>query len=181
MLITGCIWGVKLSMEIQISNKIICQDVPQDLLAELKSKLSFTNPKHLENDRLGYSNWNVPRILKYYEMDNGNITLPRGFIRQLLSLCGQYNVNYQISDNRRTLDSVNFAFNGKLRPFQEIACKRCPIPWLWHTERTHRQRKDGYGVISHIGTQTACINYRSHKGTLESVDWPDRDLLTDPC
>lgn len=111
-------------MEIIISNKITVIDPPSDLTRELKSRLSFPNPKFLENDRLGYSNWNVPRILKYYaELDNGDITAPRGYMRQLIGLCRREDVLFHIEDNRRTLDSVNLAFNGTLRPFQEIACK----------------------------------------------------------
>jgi len=110
-------------MKIVINNKITLSDGPQDLLTELKSRLSFLNPKFEENEKRGYSNWETPQILKFYEINNGNLTLPRGFIRKLLSLCKRYNVNYQISDNRRSLDNVKFKFHGKLRPFQEIACK----------------------------------------------------------
>ena len=69
-------------MEITIDNKINCQNVPETLQAELKGRLSFQNPKFLKNARLNYSNWNVPRILKYYEVsDNGDLILPRGYAR----------------------------------------------------------------------------------------------------
>ena len=37
-------------------NKIICENVPQDLLTELKNRLSFVNPKWIENDKRGF--WN---------------------------------------------------------------------------------------------------------------------------
>jgi len=111
-------------MQIIINSKISCENVPQDLMIELKNRLSFQNPKWIENARLNYSNWNVPRILNFYRtLDNGILTLPRGYIRQLISLCRRYDVKYEMIDARRVLDSVQFNFKGKLRPFQEIACK----------------------------------------------------------
>jgi len=109
-------------MEITINNKIIIQNAPKVLMAQLKSKLSFINPKWVENDRMGYWNGNTARMLKSYRViDNGKITLPRGFIRQLISLCRQYNVNYEITDNRRVLPEVSFPFRAELRPYQEDA------------------------------------------------------------
>ena len=114
--------GFYLSMKITINNKISIKDVPQDLMAELKGRLAFTNPAWVQNDKRGYSNWQTPRVLKFYEvLGNGDITLPRGYIRQLIGLCRQYNVNYEITDSRSTLDSVKFQFHGKLRDYQEKA------------------------------------------------------------
>jgi superfamily II DNA or RNA helicase len=110
-------------MKIVISDKLLLQDVPQNLIAELKDRLSFVNPKYLELQKHGYWTGETPRMLRFYETGNGSLIIPRGFIRQLLSLCRRFNVNYQISDSRRVLDNVKFAFNGQLRPFQEVACK----------------------------------------------------------
>ncbi len=91
-------------------------------MAELKGRLSFVNPKFLENARLNYSNWNVPRVLKFYEVSgNDKTTLPRGFMRQLIGLCRQYNVNYGLQDSRRVLPEVSFSFRAELRPYQEDA------------------------------------------------------------
>ena len=71
-------------MKIVINNKITLSGGPQDLLTELKSRLSFLNPKFEENEKRGYSNWKTPRTLKFYdELVNGELELPRGFIRQL--------------------------------------------------------------------------------------------------
>ena len=115
--------GFCLSMKIQINNRILCRDVPLELLKELKGRLSFVNPKWLENDKRGFWNGETAHTLKFYEIDNGTLIIPRGFMRQLLSLCKRLGVNYTLIDDRRTLDSVNFTFHGTLRPFQEIACK----------------------------------------------------------
>jgi len=108
-------------LEIIINNKITLSDIPKDLMAEIKAKLSFQNPKFLENTRLNYSTWNVPRILKYYEMDNGTLTLPRGYMRQLIGLCRREDVPFHIEDARRVLPEVSFSFMAELRPYQENA------------------------------------------------------------
>ena len=106
-------------MEITISNRIKVHNVPQDLMAELKNRLSFTNPAWIENDRRGYWNGKTARVLRFYDvLDNGTLVIPRGFAAQLLSLSRKYNANYQITDSRRTLDNVDFNFNGTLRRYQ---------------------------------------------------------------
>jgi len=111
-------------MKILIDSRILCRDVPLELLKELKGRLSFINPAWIQNDKRGYWNGKTPRMLKFYEQsDNGSLVIPRGFAAQLLALCKKYNVNYELQDSRRTLDNVKLAFNGTLRPFQEIACK----------------------------------------------------------
>ena len=71
-------------MKIVISNRLVLQDVPLELLEILKDRLSFTNPRWEENEKRGYSNWKTPQTLKFYdELVNGELELPRGFIRQL--------------------------------------------------------------------------------------------------
>ena len=111
-------------MKIQIEIKITIQDGPEDLRAELKSRLSFTNPKWIENDKRGYWNGKTPQVLKFYEMSHDDsLVIPRGFIKQLLSLCKRHEVQYDLEDRRRTLPEVDFSFRGELRPFQQEAVK----------------------------------------------------------
>ena len=109
-------------MKIVINNKITLKDMPLELSEELKGRLSFINPKWIENDRMGYWNGETPRTLKFYEVtDNGSLVIPRGFIRQLLSLCRREDVTFHIEDAMRVLPDVSFSFEGKLRPYQESA------------------------------------------------------------
>ena len=110
-------------MKLTINNKITCQDIPQGLMAEIKNRLNFVNPKWEENEKRGFWQGKTPRILRFYEIDNDNISVPRGFIRQLLSLCRREDVTFHIEDNRRTLPEVDFQFQGTLRPFQEQAVR----------------------------------------------------------
>ena len=111
-------------MEIIISNRLVLQDVPFGLLEVLKERLSFINPKWIENNRRGYWNGDTQYTLEFYdELAGGSLVIPRGFIRQLISLCKRHGVQYSIEDRRRTLAVVDFTFRGELRPYQEEAVR----------------------------------------------------------
>ena len=110
-------------MEITISNKVILQDVPTELKRELTDRLTFTNPKWLENNRMGRWNGKTPKYLSCYEQTQGGLLIPRGYTRQLMGLCKRDGLQYDIDDQRRVLPEVEFKFQGQLRPFQEIAVK----------------------------------------------------------
>jgi len=88
----------------------------------LIDKLRFTNPKWLENDRLGRWNRGTPRELRFFDRIRGDgLWIPRGYIRHLLLLCRRQGVKYQIVDQRRNLPPVDFKFLGRLKPFQQKA------------------------------------------------------------
>ena len=111
-------------MKIKITNILKIENVPEDLLSELKERLTFANPKWLENQKRGYWNGQTSRMLRFYdELDGGEVELPRGFIRQLLSLYRREDVTFHIEDARRTLPEVDFTFGGELRSFQREAVK----------------------------------------------------------
>ncbi|MBT3368700.1 MAG: DEAD/DEAH box helicase family protein, partial [Nitrospina sp.] len=109
-------------MIINISNNLTLSDIPRSMKTEIKSRLSFENPAYLEARKMGRWLGKTPRFLQFFtESDDGDLTIPRGFARKLLSLCREKNVKYTVEDLRRSLPEVDFRFNGKLRPFQEKA------------------------------------------------------------
>ncbi len=112
-------------LNITIKNNLRLSGIPQVLRETLIEKLKFPNPKWIENHRMGRWNRGVPRELRYYDkIRGGGLWIPRGYIRQLISLCRRYRVNYRINDQRRSLPSVDFSFKGQLRPFQQEAVNR---------------------------------------------------------
>lgn len=110
-------------MNITISNNLILESIPDLLFKELETRLSFENPKWIENQKMDRWQGNTPQFLTFYQQDlDGNLIIhPRGFSRQLLKICKRLHVNYKILDNRRTLPEVGFNFQGTLKPFQEQA------------------------------------------------------------
>jgi len=110
-------------LRITISNKILLHGLPEASERELTGRLTFQNPKWLENDRMGRWNGDTPETLTCYECTRDGLIIPRGFTRQLLLLCKRHGVRYHLEDRRRTLAAVEFTFKGKLRPFQNEAVR----------------------------------------------------------
>lgn len=109
-------------MIIVVGNKAFLEDPPPVLREELAERLTFPNPKWVENERLGYWNGQTSRLLRFYDMDDaGRLVIPRGFMRQLLFLCKRHGIQFQIRDRRRSLPDVALSFRGQLRPFQQKA------------------------------------------------------------
>ena len=95
---------------------------PAPLLEILVKRFQLSNPKWLENERMGRWNRGTKKILQYYQrFGKHGIILPRGYARQLLYLLKKENLAYQIKDRRRLMPAVDFTFNGSLKPFQSSA------------------------------------------------------------
>ena len=88
---------------------------------ELRDRLTFANPLWVENDRRGFSNWNIPRELCYLETAGDRLIVPRGFTRQLCEMLRACKVQFRIEDRRQVLPPVHFAFTGTLRDYQQQA------------------------------------------------------------
>jgi superfamily II DNA or RNA helicase len=84
--------------------------------------LTFPNPKWMENERMGRWNRGTPKMLKFFDkVRGGGLWIPRGYMRQLLLLCMREGIPYEIDDQRRTLNPIDFQFDGRLKPFQQKA------------------------------------------------------------
>jgi len=70
---------------------------------------------------MGRWNRNVPKLLRFFYRHKETLWIPRGYLRQLIMMCRQYNISYHIEDLRRKLPSVNFLFQGELKSFQKEA------------------------------------------------------------
>ncbi len=109
-------------LKIILTNNLRLSNIPPEIRQILMEKLSFPNPKWMENERMGRWNRGTPRVLRFFDKIRGNgLWIPRGYMRQLLLLCRRYGVKYQIEDQRRTLEPVEFNFIGSLKPFQQEA------------------------------------------------------------
>jgi superfamily II DNA or RNA helicase len=107
---------------IRIRNKISVEACPQSFESNLRARLTIDNPVWLENDRMGRWNGDTPPELRFYGYNSdGALLVPRGFIRQLLSMCKANGLKPQVVDLTRELEPVDFAFNGELRPYQSEA------------------------------------------------------------
>lgn len=54
-------------MKLTVTNKIMIHGAPEKFKAAVKERLTFVNPKWIENDKRGYWNCETPKHLKCYE------------------------------------------------------------------------------------------------------------------
>ena len=108
-------------IQIRVQNQIQllpADELPPEVLDSIRLRLSFTNPKYIENLRLGYSNYQTPEMIKGYRIKENSIIIPRGFFPSLIYQLKQDSISYHVIDRRRLLERVDFAFLGTLRDFQ---------------------------------------------------------------
>lgn len=109
-------------MKITVTNNLRLSGIPTQLYQILTERLTISNPKWIENERMGRWNRGTPRILSLYDrIKGGGLWIPRGFMRQLIFLCRRHGIECEITDKRRSLPPVDFKFNGSLKPFQDQA------------------------------------------------------------
>jgi superfamily II DNA or RNA helicase len=96
-----------------------------ELAAHLKEKLTFLNPKWIENERMGRWNRGTRKVLRFYRAyGKKSLRIPRGYTRQLIRYCRRYRIDYHLDDQRRALAPVNYSFSGRLKPFQRTAVQQ---------------------------------------------------------
>lgn len=113
-------------MNIYIQNNLRLENIPDILRQLLIQKLTLTNPKWLENQRMGRWNHKTPKELTFYTKADGGsgLRIPRGYMRQLIQLCRTHDISYTIDDKRRMLPEQEFEFKGQLKSFQQEAADR---------------------------------------------------------
>ena len=129
--IPGCTTGSKhkvtvniISLKIIIGNTLRLSNIPPELYGLLIEQLKIWNPKWLENKRMGRWNRNTPKELKFFDkIGKDGLSIPRGYIRQLIYHCRSQEIPYQIEDKRQVLPDTAIFFAGKLKPFQDKAAQ----------------------------------------------------------
>lgn len=110
------------SVELLLSRALKLTGLPDPLREELVQRFTLSNPKWMENERMGRWNRNTPQTLRFFrKIGKNGIVVPRGAIRQVLSLFNQHGIRHTLKDNRRELTPVDMAFTGTLKAFQASA------------------------------------------------------------
>jgi len=111
-------------LKINIGKTLKLTHLPPEMREILKERLTMVNPKWLENERMGRWNRNTPRMLRLYSKWKDSLWIPRGYMRQLMMLCREKDIQPQIEDRRRELPEAVFDFKGTLKDFQTAAVER---------------------------------------------------------
>ncbi len=110
-------------LTIVVSRDLRLQGGPDALYDDLVDRLTFFNPKWVENERMKRWNRGTPKVLKFYDREKGGLRIPRGYLRQLILQCRHDGIDHRIIDRRNNLPPVDFGFNGTLREYQEEALR----------------------------------------------------------
>ena len=73
-------------MKIIVSNNIRIEKPDEKIKNYAEEKLVIKNPDYIRNERLGYSNWNTPINLTFYEINGNEIILPFGCVSDLFQM-----------------------------------------------------------------------------------------------
>ncbi len=90
---------------------------------QIRSMAAFDNPVFYKNKRLGYSNYyNFSAVYMGKDVD-GYICIPRGLRENLLTLCREADIEYELVDHREKGRPIRVSFNGSLKMRQELAAR----------------------------------------------------------
>jgi len=95
--------------------------LPPALLAGLKHLASLHNPAFYEKERLRFSTWDTPRVIRCYREDLQSLLLPRGLTEKAASVVAEAGSRLVIHENRPDPQPIDFAPTIQLREDQETA------------------------------------------------------------
>lgn len=107
--------------------------IPSQMKIFLRDKLNFYNSEYLIKKRLGKSVYKVEKFFNLIAEKDGQVLIPRGFVKDLETFCTDNQISHEIVDLRKKKKSVEFKDNIKLYNYQQSAFEVC--------------KKNDYGVI----------------------------------
>lgn len=108
-------------MQIIIKNNLLLLDIPAAFSKILCEDLTLLNPQYLENRKYGRWNGKTPKHLHFYEEEDDDLFLLRGYLDKLIRLCKEHGIPLSLTNKTRSLPQINFNFMGKLKDFQDKA------------------------------------------------------------
>lgn len=106
--------------QLTISNRAILTGVDGQVVSKLRKILTIDNPKFIEAQK--YDRWtDEPELLRFYELVEGGIAFPRGFLRKAFDVLVSASVEAEIDDQTLAVAAVDYTFSGSLRDYQQRA------------------------------------------------------------
>ena len=95
--------------------------LPPPLLAALKHLASLHNPAFYEKERLRFSTWDTPRMIRCYGETLESLLLPRGLTEKAASVVAEAGSRLVVHESRPDPEQIEFAPTFELREDQEAA------------------------------------------------------------
>lgn len=104
-------------MKVTISNEIMVQDPPPELVNWVRDNLNIPNPEYSKKLRMGLWIGNTPPQISLYRVDGDRILLPCGVGKHIRKYIQGATVSQDLADNRR----INYPGEVPLYDYQEPA------------------------------------------------------------
>lgn len=105
-------------MEVIVDNILRIHNPTKEILNYCKKELEINNPQFIQNERLGFSTYRIPRKLCWYEKRGNDLIVPFGCLKKIYSL-------YPYAEDYKLLipeaKKVKYKSNIKLYDYQEEA------------------------------------------------------------
>ncbi|MEK7525187.1 MAG: DEAD/DEAH box helicase family protein [Patescibacteria group bacterium] len=109
----------KLNIHLGKMISIAKTDLAPELSSFLKKELNFLNPGFVIKERMGLSTYKTERFFKLIQESADQISLPRGFLTQLLGYCHLKNIDYVLEDDRLNLPKTTFKSKIEAYDYQQ--------------------------------------------------------------
>jgi len=97
---------MKIPIKIDNYLRVDIKDIPDDLINKIKKELTIINPEWLQKKKMGKYNKHLPEKIHFYDEYRNKLIVPRGFIKQLITILIPYSPEYLPQDNTRLLDNI---------------------------------------------------------------------------
>jgi superfamily II DNA or RNA helicase len=95
--------------------------LPPALLAALKHLASLHNPAFYEKERLRFSTWDTPRMIRCYGETLESLLIPRGLSEKAAKVVAEAGSQLLVHESRPDPEQINFVPTFELRENQEAA------------------------------------------------------------
>ena len=91
------------------------------LIKYIREELNFINADYLMKKKMGRNTWKTEKYFNLIGEQEEMITLPRGFLPELIKFCRKESIPFQLNDKREKRSPANYQSSIKLYPYQEKA------------------------------------------------------------
>ena len=110
-------------MKIILTNELEIVKHSDALYRKIRDTFTLKNPAYDAAEKMGRWTGNLDEHLRFYEIKDGAVVIPRGALGLLISFCRELGTRYELDDQRRTLPEVGFTFAGTLKGYQQKAVR----------------------------------------------------------
>jgi superfamily II DNA or RNA helicase len=100
-------------------------ELGKDLKDFLYKNLCFVNTEYLIKQKIGRSTYGTEKFFHLIKESKNTISVPRGFLNELVSYCDKNNISFHLEDRRVCMDDVVFSPKISLKKDQKIILDRC--------------------------------------------------------